>query len=595
MKKKTLLTLFTCLLFIFSIALERRTLFGKITDGKNAMENVNIKIIDKETATISDEDGSYEITIDTGDLVQFSYAGMKTITIRMEAVTRVLNPVMVPVVTELEEVVVKGSNRKTQSDLRNEYGINKSIVKTAFGYLNTQTAPGMIRVLEEKDINMVNTNILGVLQNRLPGVTVKGEIFGSRPTNGDPNGAPAASAAVFIRGRNSLQNNRAAVFDVDGQIFTDVPTFIDLGNIKRVAVLSNVALTSRYGNVGHGGVIVINTITGSAGDGKFIDQAKLRNNFYDGKALTQEQVQKNWPSYLTEMHAANSFEEAKKVYDSYTTVYHSSPYFYLDAYNYFSNTWNENEFSDGIINENFGLFENNAVLLKALAYSLDEQNRFERSNDMYKEAFILRPNYVQSYLDMANSYRDLNEPKQAASIYARYEYLLTEGFLQLDTIGFDPIITREFNNLLSLNKNAVVKGEKGSKLYVAEEGFKGTRLVFEWNDSEAEFDLQFVNPENQYLKWQHTLADNEATILREKEFGYNVKEYLIDGSLPGTWQVNINYFGNKSLTPTYLKATVYSNYGTKAQRKDVKVFKVDLKNVNQELFRVNVAGGLTQE
>jgi hypothetical protein len=63
-------------------------------------------------------------------------------------------------------------------------------------------------------------------------------------------------------------------------------------------------------------------------------------------------------------------------------------------------------------------------------------------------------------------------------------------------------------------------------------------------------------------------------------------EELIDGSLPGSWQVNIKYLGNKSLTPTYLKASIYYNYGEVSQRKEVKLFKLSLKNVNQELFKL---------
>ena len=144
----------------------------------------------------------------------------------------------------------------------------------------------------------------------------------------------------------------------------------------------------------------------------------------------------------------------------------------------------------------------------------------------------------------------------------------------------------------SLEKNNVVKAGKAQKLFVADEDFKGTRLVFEWNDGEAEFDLQFVNPENQYYKWKHNIFENAEAIAMEKDYGYNVKEYLVDGSLPGTWQVNVNYSGNKSLTPTYLKATIYSNYGSRSQSKEVKVFKLSLKNVNQELFRLTTGSGV---
>jgi tetratricopeptide (TPR) repeat protein len=295
---------------------------------------------------------------------------------------------------------------------------------------------------------------------------------------------------------------------------------------------------------------------------------------------------------LRELEASSSFEDAKEVYMTNKNKYSNSAYFFIDAYNYFYEDLKEEEYADAVIKDNFRLFEGNAVLLKALAYSYDNQERFKKSHELYKEVFILRPNYSQSFLDVANSYRNIKSNKLAAGIYARYDYLIEESFIKADTTAFDKILQREYNNLLALHKNEIMDSKKSIKVYVAEEDFKGTRLVFEWNDSEAEFDLQFVNPGNQYHMWKHSLADNSEVIYNEKDFGYNTTEYLIDGSLPGTWQVNVNYLGNKSLTPTFLKATVYYNYGTRSQRKEVKTFKLSLKNVNQELFKVTVGGKL---
>jgi hypothetical protein len=303
-------------------------------------------------------------------------------------------------------------------------------------------------------------------------------------------------------------------------------------------------------------------------------------------------VANNAPTYLKELRSSGSFEESKAVFERYLSTYSNSPYFLLDAYTHFVEQHDEVAYADSLIEEHFGRYANNPVLMKALAYTYESQGRHEKANGAYKDVFILRPNYVQSYMDMANAYRNLDEPKQAASMYARYEYLIEQGFLEQDTIGFGPVMEREFNNLLMLEKGNLVDGRKAQKLFVAEEDFEGTRLVFEWNDGEAEFELQFVNPENQYHKWKHSMFDNADEIEREKDYGYNVKEYLVDGSLPGTWQVNVNYLGNKSLTPTYLKATVYYGYGTRAQRKDTMVFKLDLKNVNQELFRLTTGSSM---
>lgn len=566
-----------------------KKVMGKVTDGKNPVENVNIKVIEGQNATTSDQEGRYEIEVSTGDVLQYSYTGLRTIRIKIEDVTRILNPVMVPDVTELEEVTVAASKRRSQKDLKEDYAINKNIIRTAWGFLDADRAAGNVRILNEDEINPISLCILDLLRNRFPGVQVTGSCTTGAQTPGiDDIGQNRLQIGgqVRIRPGNSLVSALPAVFDIDGQIFRDVPIWLDVNRIKRVAILNNLATTASYGSLGAGGVVVINTIGGSPRNNEIVDRARLKNNYADGKELSRAEVAKNAPTYMKEFMASTSLEASKAIFEKHHETYSNSPYFLLDAYTHFVDAHNDLDYADAIIEANYGPYTSNPVLMKALAYTYESQQRFELANKAYKEVFILRPNYVQSYMDMANSYRNIREPKQAASMYARYEHLIEKGFLEQDTVGFAPIISREFNNLLMLEKDAVVEGRKAQKLFIAEEDFQGTRLVFEWNDGEAEFDLQFVNPENQYYKWKHNMFDNPQDIEREKDFGYNVKEYLVDGSLPGTWQVNVNYQGNKSLTPTYLKATVYYDYGSRTQRKEVKVFKLNLKNVNQELFKL---------
>ena len=114
-----------------------------------------------------------------------------------------------------------------------------------------------------------------------------------------------------------------------------------------------------------------------------------------------------------------------------------------------------------------------------------------------------------------------------------------------------------------------------------------TRVVVEWNETEAEFELQFVNPEGQYHNWKHTYIDNEDRIIDEKMAGYSMEEHIIDSALPGLWEVNVKYDGNKSLTPTYLKVTTYYNYGERDQKKRVNTFKLTLRNNWQKLLWMN--------
>ena len=574
MRKLVSIVLFA-LVMVGVKAQETKKVFGRVSDGTNLMEDVSVSILNKDRSTTTDTEGNYEILAEIGDKIQFSYTGMRTVTIRVEDVTRVLNPTMIPDITELDEVEVAASKRRSQKEMEEDYVINKNIIRTAWGFLDADRAAGNIRTLDEDDISIVNLDVPSLLVNRFPFITFSQE------------------------GWVQLRGPMPAAYDIDGQIFapvrltgnqfTQAPQ-LNIGNVKRIGIINNLAATAAYGTLGQGGVIVINTMGGSPTNDEFVDRARLRNNYADGSELSREEVAKNAPTYLKEMRASNSFEESKAIFESYHSTYSNSPYFLLDAYAHFVEDFGQEDYADEIIAEYFAPYTNNPVLMKALAYIYESQERYEKANETYKEVFILRPNYVQSYMDMANSYRNLGEPKQAASMYARFYYLIEEGFLEQDTTGFGPVMDREFNNLLMLNKGAVLESGTAQKLYVDKEEIEGTRLVFEWNDGEAEFDLQFVNPENQYYKFKHNLASNADMIALEKDFGYNVKEYLVDGSLPGIWKVNVNYLGNKSLTPTYLKATIYYDYGKRSQRKDTKVFKLDLKNVNQELFSLTSVG-----
>ncbi|KPM33226.1 Putative outer membrane protein [Croceitalea dokdonensis DOKDO 023] len=595
MKRKIQSVFLTLFMVGFVFAQEAKIIKGKVTDGKAAIAEATIEVLDKETVTSSDKQGNYIITANVGDKIRFSYLGMKTVTIKVEDITRILNPVLVPDITELNEVTVQSSKRISQKELAANYNARENIIRTAFGYIDAERAAGSIRFLQEKDIRSVNLGILELLQNRFPGVQVFGSTIGARDLSGGAvstaSSLRAAGPAVFIRGFSSVQSPQPAIFDIDGQVFVDVPIWLDVNNIKRLAILNNLATTTQYGALGAGGVVVVNTFSGNSAPTQVVDQARLRNNFYKNDALSGEKLRANWPTYKKELYGAANLDEAKMVYQKYADSYSGSPYFVMDVQEYFVEMGNTG-YADAVVSDNFGLFSGNPVLLKGLAYQYEAQGNPESANELYKEVFLLRPNYAQSYMDMAKSYRDIGSSKLAAAIFARYGYLLEEGFMEADTVNFAPILSREINNLLALEGDAVLDKGSTSELYVGEENFKGTRLVFEWNDSEAEFDLQFVNPEKQFSLWKYSLADTAERVNLSKEYGYSMMEELIDGSLPGTWQVNVRYHGNKSLTPTYLKATVYHNYGEVSQRKEVKVFKLTLKDVNQELFRVQTTKGV---
>ncbi|MEO0527511.1 MAG: carboxypeptidase-like regulatory domain-containing protein [Bacteroidota bacterium] len=572
--KKLSLLFFLCVsVFVFSNE-NQITVYGTVTDGKEPMPGVSVMIKGTSVGQQTDSNGKYSINAQVGDVLVYSYAGMVPMEIITEDVTSILNIELVSKVEQLNEVVVKKKRTNKQSELRRQYSTNKNLLKTAFGIIDKERSGYAIRSVEGSDLNLSAVDFLSALRLRFPSLKIV-------------NNTGSPFPQVFTRGIGSLNAVLPVVYDVDGMILRNPPLYLQIADIDRIALVPSLMGSMRY--LDAGGVIIINTKLGNfqsklTGDGPH-DQAKRRDNFFEDDVLDQEDLLVNAPTYVKQFRKAENEQEAISIYEKNFKAYGNSYHFSLDAYDYFLGRWDNNGFADRILKENNQLFEDNPLALKALAYVHQKHQDYKKANELYKEIFILRPQYGQSYLDMARSYREIGAYNKAAAICTRYNYLVDEGFVANTNDTFTTLIKRELNNLLVLHGEQFLT-KKQAKEYTFEDGFSGTRLVFEWNDSEAEFELQFVEPGNQFYTWNHTHLANAERLKNEKLVGYAMEEYLIDEGLKGNWNVNIRYKGNKKLTPTYLKATVYYNYGSIDQRKETKVFKLRIKDINQNLFSV---------
>nr|WP_321413025.1 carboxypeptidase-like regulatory domain-containing protein [uncultured Allomuricauda sp.] len=565
-----------CLLLI-NLTYGQKTITGRITDGKSPLSNVQVANLASGSKTTSDAEGQYKIMAEPREELQYTYMGMDTVTIIVEDVTRILNIVMQPRIEELNEVVVTEKISR-QKNLAMNYFMDSSIVNSSFGYISPATVAYHLKVIDGSEFTP-GSDLLQAIASRKSGIRVGTTI--------DPF-TKRSFRTLFLRGGGSINNQRPAVYEVDGNIFTDPPIWLDVSNIQRVGIIPGVQAVWRYGHIGSGGVVIINTKNGVHGlreenSLKIYDQARLRNNFVTGKVVSSSEAKNDLPKYLKEMANADDLDGALQVYNDYEKHFSTIPYFYLDAYALFFKKHGK-EAADKILEYGLVFFKENPVWLKALAFTHESQSRFDDAHEVYKKVYSLRPHYTQSFIDLANSYYNLGKNKQAKSLYARHAYLIDEGLIASDITELSPMVQREIGNLLEF---------KNTNNNNFQDGYT-TRLVFEWNDSEAEFDLQFVNPSNQYFNWKHTLSEMPERIQSEKRFGYSMADFLLDDELPGIWKVNATYHGNKQVTPSYLKVTVYQNYGSKLQSKDVKVFKLGTKGVNQYLFDFSLPSKVVQ-
>lgn len=568
------------------MAQEGQRVFGTITDGYDKKAGIKVEIegrvngsaesevVSGENFTFSNSDGFYEITARPRDILLFTESSVDTLRVIVEDVTSRLNITMQLKVEALDEVVVTEKKLSRQEQLAMEYFTKPTIINTSFGYLDSERSAYHFYMIEKEKINIGAQDIISVLVGRVPGARLWITPDGQR--------------RVLLRnGFASASFTSPPIFEIDGLIFEDTPVWLDLSSIIRIGIIPGLQASYRYGNIASGGVVIINTTNAvhgllEEGSGDRYDQALLRNNFATDDFLDNDDVLNNAPNYWVELAQAGELSQAQEIIAKYQSAYSRDPGFFLQVYEIMYDRWGEVP-ADALITEHEAIFKDHPVNLKSLAYLYEAQGRKAKARELYKKIFLLRPDYAQSYMDLAGGYYGMNQFEKSASLLMRYldftNRVEAETDADEDPSEFELLMR---NELVSASANMPGKGPK------VESEIGGTRLVFAWTDSEAEFDLQFVNPGNQYHKWKHSLLEDADRIYEEKLLGYSSQEFFLDGSLPGQWEVRCTYKGNKKRSPSYLKMIVYRNFGMPNQTREVKTFRMQLKGVSVRLAGIYV-------
>jgi len=219
---------FIILLFFFST-----TIFGQINikgsvrslSTNEPLPGVTILILNQNKGTTTDFDGNFQITIDEGQTLSFSYIGFETQQVDVNT-KQDLNILLVADQNELEEIVVVG-----------------------YGTQRKKEVTGAVSVLGSKEIEKINpVRVEQALQGQVAGVTVT-----------SASGSPGSGANIRIRGISTNGDSRPLIL-VDGNIIEDL-SVINPNDIKSINVLKD-ATAGIYGVQGANGVILIETKTG---------------------------------------------------------------------------------------------------------------------------------------------------------------------------------------------------------------------------------------------------------------------------------------------------------------------------------------------
>ncbi|WP_026704148.1 SusC/RagA family TonB-linked outer membrane protein [Flavobacterium soli] len=212
----------------FSFAQEK-TITGVVTESGMPLPGVTVAVKGTTRGTQTDFDGKYSIKASTGEVIEFSYIGMKTQTSTVGASSTISVVMTVDDATSLNEVVV-----------------------VAYGTQKREAITGAI--------GTIGADVIGNQQVTSPLKALQGTVAGvSMITAG---GQPGNNPEIRIRGFGSLTAGAGPLIVVDGAPFNGNINTISQDQIETLSVLKDGASASLYGSRGANGVILITTKRG---------------------------------------------------------------------------------------------------------------------------------------------------------------------------------------------------------------------------------------------------------------------------------------------------------------------------------------------
>ncbi len=221
--------LVSCMMYFNGYA--QQTISGLVIDGSTGtpLPGVSVSVKGSATATLTGEDGRFQLNVAEGAVLVFSYVGYDS---KEVPATANMTVDLVQGVGGLDEVVVIG------------YG--SQIRREVTGAVQT------IGAAEFKDIPV--SQMTQKLQGRMAGVQIN-----------QTTGKPGQGMSVRIRGQLSVSAGSDPLYVVDGFPWTGNISALNPDEIESISVLKDAASTSLYGSRAANGVVLVTTKKGKPG------------------------------------------------------------------------------------------------------------------------------------------------------------------------------------------------------------------------------------------------------------------------------------------------------------------------------------------
>ena len=541
---------------------------GTIYSGTMGLAGAEVYVQGNEQQrTTSNEKGIFEINGVPGDTLIVSYGNKLEKQVLGE--NRIMDFTLGEMGIQLQEVVV--------SDRRNTPG---ETVITGYGEENKDKVGYAVQSISEDDISDAASTVNMAVQGKFSGVNL---------------GQNDDLSQVTMRPRNTLLGNVYGLIVIDGvpvrqsdsrsgTVFST--DFINPENIADITVLKGLAATNRFGSMGVNGVLLITskTATYAKEQGKKMDRARLTDNIYEEKVRVNNKTLVT--PYLKELKGVKSVREAYDIYLAQRNTYLEIPEYFLDVSNFFRES--SPEIAERILSNILEMEAPSYESLRGLFLKSVELEDHKMAIFAAERMLGLFPNKIQSYFDVALAHKNAGDFQEALNTLNGMAS--GEANPQLNFTPMEKVIGTEIRNLVN-RKDVQLDVSKVDQKYRNNLTYNA-RLVLDWNQSDAEFSVQFVNPQKRFFNWEHTQLGERKRILDEIEYGYSSEQFEITGpETKGEWILNVTYLGNRTpgnQTATFLKCTVDYNFGKPNQKSEAFLVRLQEDGEEQQLAKFTV-------
>ena len=569
---------------------EFKIIKGNVSDYEDNLEKVLVQVKNSDRKTRTDAEGNFQIEALPGETLVFTYPGRITVEALVNSGTRFLTIAMPLGVKVLDEVVLS-EIVKIAPVSKGVYG-EKEKINTNFGVLDPATSGFGVRQIKGEDLFQGAANIVEALDGKFSGIRVIRD-YSQRAQLIPPDVGSRDDPQGVSRPRNMFREyvpligtrDGFAAWDVDGHFYKpeDVPYHILMPNIKSITIMPGSWAASKYGKEANGGIVIVRTISNSFDDLKarkvpLEDQARLKDNYYEGDAVFPQEQPKNQPKYLREILASTSETGAYDIYLEERHQWMFNPHYFADMHDYFHRQWDASERARLIVSGIREINDKDIDALRLLAYKYDEQKEYLNALEIYQQITLQAAEQLQSIRDLAKAYSNTGDYQEAWEQYNNY---LEATIDTLSDKGLDQIVRQEMLTLVEKHHNIIDLNKNSFKFDHDKEDIS---IIVQWNNPNAEFELQFVGPTDQYYLWKHTELDNAALLYEERIDGSFSNSFGIQDIGEGPWKINTKYIGNKENTPTYLKFTIINHLKSS---ETIKVLKLQKSNINYRSFDIS--------